>query len=91
MCVFFAGNFGSLETQNIPKSAKKNISDGGKKKSVTGWQEFVEHVCQISGSYLKKRRGRWMLNKFGAVSLNQPVFILLNTVILYLVRTVRSA
>ena len=34
---------------------------------------FMEHVCRISGLISKKGRGHLMLNKFEAVSLNQPV------------------
>ena len=46
---FFTGNFGSLKTQ-ISQKVQVNISGGKKiKKSVGGWQGFIEHVCQISG------------------------------------------
>ena len=42
-------------------------------KSSAAWQGLIEHVCQISGSISQKLREDWMLNKFEARSLNQPV------------------
>ena len=50
---------------------KNNLTE--KKKSVTGWQGFIQHVCHISGSTLQKTAWTWMLNKFRATCLNQPV------------------
>ena len=36
----------------------------------------LEHLCQVSGSISKERRGKLMLSKYGATWLNQPVYSL---------------
>ena len=68
-CFFFHRNFWS---KNIPKNTKIHIWHKIRNKkthTATGWQGFIEHVCQITGSSSKKRREYWMLNKFGAINL----------------------
>ena len=37
-----------------------------------GWQ-LIKHVCHALAFISKKRREHWLLNKFGAIRLNQPV------------------
>ena len=79
MDVFFFSRwkFWSPETQILPRKTRKTYLAKTKqytsKYSVTAWQGFVEHVCHFSGSVSHKRRGHWMLNKFRAICLNQPV------------------
>ena len=36
----------------------------------------LEHLCQVSGSISKERRGKWMLSKYDATWLNHPVYSL---------------
>lgn len=40
-----------------PKYPKNKKTYLAKKKfrAVTGWQGFIEHVCQLSGSYIRKK------------------------------------
>ena len=45
----------------------KSMSGETNKKSETGLQGFIEHACANFRNILKKRRGDWMLNKFGAL------------------------
>ena len=47
----------------------------GKNPSLTVRQGHIKHVCKNSGSIPQKRRGHWTLNYFGAISLNQPVYL----------------
>ena len=72
---FSPEKFESPETQISLKKIKAHLYHLVKKKhSVTGWQGFTEHVYQFQGLISKKRRRHcWMLNKFGAIGLNQPV------------------
>ena len=53
---------------------KKKKIEEKKRRTVTGWQGFIEHVCQISGSYLhKKRRGHWNGNGLAGVHIIEHV------------------
>lgn len=52
----------------VNKMRKKTV----KPKPSTSRQGFMEHVYQISGKISETRRGRWLLNIFGVIRLNQP-------------------
>ena len=69
---FFVGNFGSL---NIRKTNKK-VSGEKHTHSSTAGLKFIGHGCHILGNISRKRREHWMLNKFGAICLNQPVGVI---------------
>ena len=84
---FFGGgvarNFTCPRTQISQKQTEKNTLriwrekkkiEEKKRRTVTGWQGFIEHVCQISGSYLhKKRRGHWNGNGLAGVHIIEHV------------------
>ena len=61
----FAGKFGSpTKTQMFQKIQNKN-NFGEEKQTVTGWQRFIEHVCQISESVLKNGLDTGCVTNFG--------------------------
>ena len=70
VCFVFTGKFWTLRPKYIYKlSGEKNKKQSNQFSGLAGFH--IEHVCQISGFISKKRRGHWMLNKFGAEGLNQ--------------------
>ena len=72
---FFGRKFGYPKTHAPPKKylVRKETYLAKHTHSLTGWQGFIQHVCQISGSISKKLCRHYALNKFGAICLNQLV------------------
>ena len=76
-CLFFFNPeiWGILKPKYL-KTYKKSISDEkttAKKTSSTGWQGFIQHMCQFQGIYPKRGADIGCINIFGAICLNQPV------------------
>ena len=63
----------NLVGPNVSPKIPKIYLAKKKKHSYTAWQGFIQHVCKQSASISKKRSGHWMLNRFEAMCLNQPV------------------
>ena len=56
------------------KPGRSKISGDKKKPQYCQRGGVIEYACQISWSISKKRREQWMLNRFGMICLDQPVY-----------------
>ena len=56
------------------KPGRSKISGDKKNPQYCQRGGVIEYACQISWSISKKRREQWMLNRFGMICLDQPVY-----------------
>ena len=59
-------------TQTHAKIYMEEKKDRCSKRHLLG---HIKHVCNFSGSILRKRREHWALKEFSFLRLNQPVYI----------------